>query len=79
MGEMAMIGRKATPIQVGDRFVRNGDLFGKTWEVSRVWEPVFGIPHVRLVSVERWSETRIISVATLSGREFYRPYQAPSN
>ena len=74
-----LLGRKAPAIAVGDRFMRTGDMFRKEWEVTRVWEPMAlaGIPHARLVSIEKWPETRIVSVATLAEHDFFEPYHAP--
>ncbi len=70
---MTMFGRKSPPLQVGDRFVKAGDRFGKVWEVSRVWITVDDLLHARLKSVEKRSETRIISVITLTDPQFFIP------
>ena len=70
-----MFGRPTTAhvIDVGDRFLKVGDLFGKMWEVSRVWMTVDGLLHARVVGVDRLGETRIISISALTDRQFFVP------
>ena len=67
---MDIFGRKAPPLQVGDRFRKSGDRFGKVWQVSRLWVTCDGILHSRLRSA---SETRIISAVTLVDPDFFTP------
>jgi len=76
---MAMFGSKVPPAEVGDRFTKVGDRLQKTWEVSRVWATADGIPHARLQTLERSSETMLVSVTTLADREFFAPYLPPPN
>jgi hypothetical protein len=71
------LGRPASPVQIGDRFRKAGDQFGKVWEVARIWTTVDGLLHVRLRSLDRQGESRIISVITLMDRDFFFPVQPP--
>ncbi|CAA7623876.1 conserved hypothetical protein [Candidatus Terasakiella magnetica] len=70
---MSLFGRKAPPLQIGDRFLKAGDRFGKVWKISRLWTAMDGKPHARLTDLRGQSETRIVSVATLSDPEFFSP------
>lgn len=65
-----MFGRKASPPQVGDRYMKADDRLGKVWEVSRLWTTVDGVPHARLVNRD---ETLAVSVGTLSDPKFFMP------
>jgi hypothetical protein len=73
---MGLFGRKAAPLQIGDRFNKAGDRFGKVWEISRLWTAADGKPHARLTGLPTQSETRIVSVATLTDPEFFTPAPA---
>jgi hypothetical protein len=67
---MAILGRKAPPIQVGDRFIKAGNQLAKVWEVSRLWTTVDEIPHARLVSR---GDTLAVSLGTLNDPQFFTP------
>jgi len=73
-----MFGRGSSPcpVQPGDRYAKVGDLFGKVWEVTRVWTTVDDLLHARLRSVDKQGETRIISVSALTDRLFFTPVAA---
>jgi hypothetical protein len=70
---MSWFKRASPSVKPGDRFVKVGDPPNKVWVVSRVWETVDGIPHVRMESFLHQGETRIISVSALMDRRFYAP------
>lgn len=70
---MSWFKRALPPVQPGDRFVKIGDQPNKVWVVSRVWETVDGIPHVRMESFLHQGETRIISVSALMDLRFFAP------
>jgi len=70
---MTLFRRVAPPIQVGDRFRKAGDQFGKVWEIARLWTTVDGLLHARLKSQDKQGETRIVSVITLTDRQFFSP------
>jgi len=67
---MAILGRNAPPIQVGDRFLKVGNRLAKVWEVSRLWTTVDEIPHARLVSR---GDTLAVSLGTLNDPQFFTP------
>lgn len=68
---MTIFERKSPPLQVGDRFRKAGDRFGKVWKVSRLWVTGDGLLHARLKGQEMQSETRIISAITLTDSQFF--------
>jgi hypothetical protein len=68
---MSWFKRASPAVNPGDQFVKVGDPPNKVGVVSRVWETVDGIPHVRMESFLHQGETRIISVSALMDRRFY--------
>lgn len=73
-----MFGRKMSPpLQVGDRFVKAGILFGTVWEIVRVWTTEDQLLHARLNSVQTHGETMAVSAKTLFDRQFFMPVPKP--
>ena len=68
-----MIRRKARPIDLGDRFIKIGDLYGRIWTVVRIWKATDGLPHARIENDGPGHETRIISISALADEDFYIP------
>jgi hypothetical protein len=66
-----MISRNARSVQLGDRFVKNGDPYGRIWVVIRVWTTIDGLLHARMENNDRQHETRIISVSALVDDHFF--------
>lgn len=66
-----MVGRKAPPVVIGDRFMKTGDLYGRVWTVIRLWTTSDGLPHVRLENDGLDHETRIISLSALVDEHYY--------
>lgn len=65
-------------VEIGHRFTKAGDQFGKVWEVSRVWTASDGILHAELKGIEHQSETMTVSASTLTDRQFFVPVPTPS-
>jgi len=65
-----MFGRKAPPVQVGDRFVKTGGN-PKVWTVMGIMDS-----HARLVSKQLSPEHITISVWALSDRQLFQPLLA---
>jgi hypothetical protein len=72
-----MVSQKAPRVQIGDRFIKAGDTYGRIWEVMRLWTTGDGILHARVRNNGQKDETRIISTSALIDRNFYSP--APPN
>ena len=72
-----MFGRKALPVNLGDRFVKTGDPMGKSWQTIRLWTTTDGIPHARIENKGQQHETRIISISALTDPQFYIPAPPP--
>ncbi|KIM00744.1 hypothetical protein CCC_01738 [Paramagnetospirillum magnetotacticum MS-1] len=70
---MSWFKRALPSVKPGDRFVKIGDQPNKVWVVSRVWDTVDGIAHVRMESFFHQGETRIISVSALTDPRFFLP------
>ena len=66
-----MLSRKAPSVNIGDRFMKVGDQYGRAWTVMRLWTTLDGLPHVRLQSDGQDQETRIISLSALVDVHFY--------
>ena len=68
-----MANRKYQHIQIGTRFVKVGDPYGKVWEVTRLWTTDDGLPHARLMSEGRERDTRIMSLSALADDRLFLP------
>ena len=73
---MAIFGRKAPAIQIGDRFMKVGSHGANVYEVSRLWTATDGLPHAHLTNIAKHGETRIISVSALTDPQFFTPVPA---
>ena len=65
--------RKSPSVQLGDRFVKVGDSYGRVWGIVRLWTTGDGLPHARMESNDRAHETRIISVSALVDDHYFTP------
>jgi hypothetical protein len=45
--------------------------------IERLWIAVDGLPHVRLSSLDYYTETMAVSVVTLTDRQFFAPVRKP--
>jgi len=68
-----VLSRKTPGVQIGSRFVKVGDTYGRVWVVIRLWTTIDGLPHVRLENNSQHHETRIIAVSALLDDHFYIP------
>jgi hypothetical protein len=68
-----MPSRKYQHIQVGSRFLKVGDSYGRTWEVIRLWTTGDGLPHALLESNDRERDTRIMSLSALIDDRLFVP------
>lgn len=74
---MMMFRRKAAPVQVGARFVKTDDQFGRAWEVTRLWTTAVGIPHAQIEKDGQRKESRVIAVSALTDVNFFGPAAEP--
>ncbi|MEO5336807.1 MAG: hypothetical protein H7841_07935 [Magnetospirillum sp. WYHS-4] len=68
-----MFSRKAAAVEVGQRFVKAKGGAGLVWVVDRLFEPVPGRPHVRLVRETGGGASITIALTVLTDNEFFLP------
>lgn len=68
-----MFKREGPSVQIGDRFIKKGDTWGREWVIIRLWTTVDGLPHARMENNGRGQESRIISVSALTDPYFFSP------
>lgn len=68
-----MFARKVATVDVGQRFTKTKGSPGAVWVVDRVFEPVPGRPHVRLVREGGGAASITIAASVLLDPEFYQP------
>ncbi len=68
-----MLKRKNFQVELGDRFSKAGDRYGRVWEVVYVWVAVDGITHARLAVVGSQSDLRTVAAPVLADTQFWEP------
>jgi hypothetical protein len=67
----------SSSIQVGDSFVKTGEIRKSVWVVTRSWTHVDGLLHVQLAKHSRESEVITVSASTLADGAYFRPISLP--
>jgi hypothetical protein len=65
--------KSSSSIQVGDSFVKTGEIRKSVWVVTRSWTHVDGLLHVQLAKQARQSEIITVSATTLADGAYFRP------
>jgi hypothetical protein len=63
----------SSSIQIGDSFVKTGEVRQIVWVVTRSWTHVDGLLHVQLAKQARQSEIITVSASTLADGAYFRP------
>ena len=66
-----MARRSSQSVQIGDYFMKADDNFGTVWEVTRLSKTDDGLVHATITGKMRQSETRMISLNTITDSRYY--------
>jgi hypothetical protein len=66
-----MARRSSQSVKIGDHFMKADDNFGTVWEVVQLSKTNDGLVHATIVGGLRQSETRTISLNTITDRRYF--------